>query len=58
MLTAVTAAHVAYGLAAERAAEKADGPGSFAVALLDALHNLRRDDVAAGARVEALEPAR
>ena len=57
VLAAVTAAHVAYGLAAERAAAQAEGPGSFAVALLDALHNLQPDDVAAGARVEVLEPA-
>lgn len=57
VLAAVTAAHVAYGLAAERAAAQAEGPGSFAVALIDALHNLQPDDVAAGARVEVLEPA-
>ncbi len=39
------------GLAGERAALSANGPGSFAVALLDALYNLDAPALAAGARV-------
>ncbi|MDP9822298.1 hydroxyethylthiazole kinase [Nocardioides massiliensis] len=39
-LVATVAAVTAYGVAAEVAAEVATGPGSFAVALIDALHHL------------------
>lgn len=48
---AAVAAHVVYGLAAERAAASAAGPGTFAVHLVDALAAIAPDDVAAGARV-------
>ena len=41
---AVAAAHTVYGIAAEKAAVAA-GPGSFAVALTDALFNLTSSDV-------------
>ncbi|MFK0242017.1 hydroxyethylthiazole kinase [Microbacterium sp. NPDC090281] len=51
-LTAVAAASLVYTIAAERAAASATGPGSFAVALLDALAAVGADDVRAGARVE------
>jgi hydroxyethylthiazole kinase len=50
--TAVAAASLVYTVAAERAAAIATGPGSFAVALLDALAALRPEDVVADARVE------
>lgn len=52
-LEATTAAIAYYGLAGERAAQKASGPGSFAVAFLDALHQISPEDLAAGARIEA-----
>ena len=45
---AAAAAHAVYGLAAERAAAAASGPGSFAVALLDALAQLDPAAVRAG----------
>lgn len=51
-LTAVAAASLVYTIAAERAAASATGPGSFAVALLDALAAVGGDDIRAGARVE------
>lgn len=51
-LTAVAAASLVYTIAAERAAASAAGPGSFAVALLDALAAVGPDDIRAGARVE------
>ena len=51
-LTAVAAASLVYTIAAEQAAAASAGPGSFAVALLDALAAVGADDVLAGARVE------
>ena len=51
-LTAVAAANLAYAIAAEHAAAVATGPGTFAVALLDALAALRPEHVVAGARIE------
>ncbi|MGC9420071.1 MAG: hydroxyethylthiazole kinase [Rhodovulum sp.] len=48
-----TAALAYYGLAGERAADGARGPGSFQVAFLDALAAVTPDDMAAGARVAA-----
>lgn len=51
-LLAATAASVSYGLAAEAAAARSSGPGSFAVALLDELSALDADAVLAGARVD------
>jgi hydroxyethylthiazole kinase len=51
-LTAVATASLVYTIAAERAAASAAGPGSFAVALLDALAAVGADDIRAGARVE------
>ncbi|MGF3057452.1 hydroxyethylthiazole kinase [Microbacterium sp. YY-01] len=49
-LTAVTAAHIVYGVAAERAAQAARHPGSFAVHLLDQLSAITADDIDADAR--------
>ncbi|MEJ6401882.1 hydroxyethylthiazole kinase [Yoonia sp. 2307UL14-13] len=40
-----------YGLAGERAAETATGPGSFQPAFLDALHNISGTELDAGARI-------
>ncbi|MBN2629028.1 MAG: hydroxyethylthiazole kinase [Rhodobacteraceae bacterium] len=50
-LPATVAALAYYGLAGERAAQGATGPGSFQVAFLDALYTLSPQDVTAGARV-------
>lgn len=51
-LTAVASASLVYTIAAERAAAVSNGPGSFAVALLDALATVGPADVIADARVE------
>ncbi|WEK60247.1 MAG: hydroxyethylthiazole kinase [Candidatus Microbacterium colombiense] len=51
-LDAVSAATLVYTIAAERAAALSSGPGSFAVALLDALAALGPNDLAAAARVQ------
>ncbi|GAA4963824.1 hydroxyethylthiazole kinase [Kineococcus glutinatus] len=50
-LLAAVAAHVHVGLAAEVAAEVCGGPGSFAIAWLDALDAVGPDAVRAGARL-------
>jgi hydroxyethylthiazole kinase len=49
-LTAATGALVAFGVAGEDAAEKAEGPGSFHVALYDALHALDPETLDSRAR--------
>ncbi|MFJ4999369.1 hydroxyethylthiazole kinase [Microbacterium sp. NPDC088619] len=51
-LTAVASANLVYTIAAEHAAARASGPGSFAVELLDALAALQPHDLADAARVE------
>jgi len=51
-LTAVTAATLFYTIAAERAAVQTAGPGSFAVAFLDALAATTPADLEGAARVE------
>lgn len=51
-LTAVTAATLFYTIAAERAAARSAGPGSFAVAFLDELSATNAADLADAARVE------
>ncbi|MFF1541101.1 hydroxyethylthiazole kinase [Microbacterium sp. NPDC058269] len=51
-LTAVASASLVYTIAAEQAAATSGGPGSFAVALLDALAAVGADDIGAQARVE------
>jgi hydroxyethylthiazole kinase len=50
-LEATVAAMACYGLAGERAAALAHGPGSFQVAFLDALHALTPDALSRDARV-------
>jgi hydroxyethylthiazole kinase len=45
-----------FGLAAELAAEKANGPASFKVALFDQLYNLTPEQVAQSARIVELTP--
>ena len=52
-LMSTAAALAFYGLAGERAAQGAQGPGSFAVAFVDALHAISPADLDAGARIEA-----
>jgi len=52
-LVAASAATLVYTLAAEDAASRSAGPGSFAVALLDALAAIRPESLSARARVEA-----
>jgi hydroxyethylthiazole kinase len=44
-LAATVAACVVYGVAGELAAAAAKGPGSFAVAFLDALNTVDADDI-------------
>lgn len=51
-LSAVASASLFYTVAAERAAQRSAGPGSFAVALLDALADTTVEHVTAAARVE------
>jgi len=53
-LVAVAAASLVYTIAAERAAAVSAGPGSFAVALLDALAAIEPHDIAAQARIETV----
>ena len=50
-LLATASALAAYGLAAENAARRAHGPGSFREALLDSLYNLTPAEVKKGVRV-------
>jgi hydroxyethylthiazole kinase len=53
-VVAAAGALAMYGLAAERAAEQANGPGSFRIALMDHIYNLTPDQVADGARIVEL----
>ncbi|MGQ9468107.1 MAG: hydroxyethylthiazole kinase [Anaerolineae bacterium] len=48
---AATAALACFGLASELAASRAVGPASFKVALFDAIYNLSREQILAGAKV-------
>lgn len=41
-----------FGLAGEKAAVRAQGPGSFQVALLDALYGMKGEELRSGARIE------
>ena len=50
-MVAAVGAVAFFGLAGERAALQAKGPGSFKAALLDALFTLRPEDIEAGARI-------
>jgi len=51
MVLAATGALACFGLAGERAAVRAEGPGSFQVALFDELYGLTVEDLKAGAKV-------
>ncbi len=51
---ATAAALACFGLAAEIAAQEARGPASFKIALFDAIYNLSRDQILAGAKVVEL----
>jgi hydroxyethylthiazole kinase len=55
-VTAAASALAYFGLAGERAATTARGPGSFQVALLDALAELGPADLAAAARIQEVTP--
>ncbi len=50
-LAAAATALAFFGLAGERAGKSASGPGSFVVALLDALYNLTPEELHAGCRI-------
>jgi hydroxyethylthiazole kinase len=52
-LRAATAALAFFGLAGEIGARRSEGPGSFQVALLDALYGLTADDLEKGARIRS-----
>lgn len=52
-LAAAAAGLAAFGLAAEQAAAVSHGPGSFQVALYDALYHLTGEDLKSGARISA-----
>ena len=41
-----------FGLAGEKAAAKVSGPGSFQIALLDALYGMKAEDLRTGARIQ------
>jgi hydroxyethylthiazole kinase len=41
-----------FGLAGEKAATRASGPGSFQIALLDALYEMKEEELRAGARIQ------
>jgi hydroxyethylthiazole kinase len=52
-LEAATTGLSYFGLAGEKAAAQATGPGSFQIALLDALYGMQEEELKAGARIEA-----
>jgi hydroxyethylthiazole kinase len=52
-LEAATTGLSYFGLAGEKAAAQAVGPGSFQIALLDALYGMKEEELRAGARIEA-----
>lgn len=56
-LPAVAAALAYFGYAAQRAAAKAAGPGSFRVALLDQLASVQPEELAGGVRAFEVQPA-
>jgi hydroxyethylthiazole kinase len=49
---AATTALSYFGLAGEKAAAKAFGPGSFQIALLDALYGIKEEELRSGARIQ------
>jgi hydroxyethylthiazole kinase len=52
-LEAATTGLSYFGLAGEKAAAKARGPGSFQIALLDALDEMKEEELRVGAKIEA-----
>jgi hydroxyethylthiazole kinase len=52
-LEAATTGLSYFGLAGEKAAAKAFGPGSFQIALLDALYEMKEEELRAGAKIQA-----
>jgi hydroxyethylthiazole kinase len=51
-LEAATTGLSYFGLAGEKAAAKASGPGSFQIALLDALYEMKEEELRAGAKIQ------
>jgi len=51
-LEAATTGLSYFGLAGEKAAVRASGPGSFQIALLDALHEMKEEELRAGAKIQ------
>jgi hydroxyethylthiazole kinase len=51
-LEAATTGLSYFGLAGEKAAARALGPGSFQIALLDALYGMKEEELRAGAKIE------
>ncbi len=54
-LEAATTGLSYFGLAGEKAAARTSSPGSFQIALLDALYEIKEEDLRAGARIAGLE---
>jgi hydroxyethylthiazole kinase len=55
-LEAATTGLSYFGLAGERAAARAFGPGSFQIALLDALYVMKEEELKAGAKIQICGP--
>jgi len=51
-LEAATTGLSYFGLAGEKAAAKSSGPGSFQIALLDALYEMKEEELRAGAKIQ------
>jgi hydroxyethylthiazole kinase len=51
-LDAATTGLSYFGLAGEKAAAKASSPGSFQIALLDALYEMKEEEMRAGAKIQ------
>jgi hydroxyethylthiazole kinase len=51
-LDAATTGLSYFGLAGEKAAAKTAGPGSFQIALLDALYEMEEKELKAGAKIQ------
>ena len=51
-LEAATTGLSYFGLAGEKAAAKASGPGGFQIALLDALYEMKEEELKAGAKIQ------
>ena len=51
-LKAATTGLAYFGLAGEKAAARSSGPGTFQIALLDALYDMKEEELRAGARIQ------